>query len=73
MSILVDLWPYLAAAVLALAAVLGLTRRGRLNERGDVARDTAERVEKGRKAAANASVSGKTPTEIARENDDRWR
>lgn len=70
MSILVDLWPYLAAAVLALAAVLGLTRRGRLNERGDVARDTAERVEKGRKAAQD--VDPDPATQKAR-NDARWK
>lgn len=70
MSILVDLWPYLAAAVLALAAVLGLTRRGRLNERGDVARDTADRVEKGRKAAQDLDPD--PATQKAR-NDARWK
>lgn len=70
MSILVDLWPYLAAAVLALATVLGLTRRGRLNERGDVARDTADRVEKGRKAAQDLDPD--PATQKAR-NDARWK
>ena len=70
MSILVELWPYLAAAILALAAVLGLTRRGRLNERGDVARDTAERVEKGRKAAQDLDPD--PATQKAR-NDARWK
>jgi hypothetical protein len=68
-TLIAQLWPYIAAVALAVAAILGLTRRGRLNERGDVARDTADRVEKGRKAAQDVDPD---PAVQKAKNDARW-
>jgi len=63
-------------AVLALVmGVLGIRKSGNDSVLAKQARDAARRSEAGRKAAGKARAqidAGKTPEDIARENDGKW-
>ena len=66
----------LAGLALALLAAFGAGRReGRISGRAKASEDALKRADAGRKAAGKAKAkidAGKTPEEIARENDGRW-
>lgn len=64
-------------AVVAAVALLGAwgagKREGRQASKKRAAEDALKRTEKGRKAAGKAKQSDKTPDEIWRQNDGRWK
>lgn len=66
-----------AWAVVAAAALLGAwgagKREGRQAAKKRAAEDALNRTEKGRKSADKAKRSDKTPDEIWRQNDGRWK
>ena len=64
-------------AAVAAAALLGAWGMGKRDERQAAkkraAEDALKRTEKGRKSADKAKRSDKTPDEIWRQNDGRWK
>lgn len=71
-----DVWPYIAGAAVIIAGWFTARRSGVKAQKAKQAEATVKGIQAGAKGAAKAEAdlrAGKTPEQIARENDNAWR